>query len=109
MYDIISYNMKGMEQLPPPPGVETLARLRRSEGYQCVLEALEPRPRPAELAQALEAAALYGNAPGVLALLEAGVPATADALEAALRSVHPTGLASARLLFDAGARLHRLH
>lgn len=104
----MSYNII-LGDFPPSPGAQTLERLRRNGAYQVVLEAMEDGAHPAELQRALEGAALMGNVAGVLALLEAGVPASTAALEAALRSVQPAALASARLLFDAGARLQRLH
>lgn len=112
MHNIIEYNI--IAELPPSPGAQTLEKLRRHGAYQSVLEILDEDQRPrrerlASLAEALEGAALFGNVAAVLALLEAQVPPSPAALEAALRSVQPAALACARLLFDAGARLQRLH
>lgn len=102
--NIISYNM-----LPCSPGPQTLAQLRGHSNYLAVMEALDPAVRTCSLAEAMRGSALIGNIAGVLALLDAGVPATSSDLEAALISVQPGGLAAARLLFDAGARLAHVH
>lgn len=113
MPDSIAYNII-LGEFPPSPGAQTLEKLRRHGSYQSVLEILDEDDgqaglRPARVAESLEALALLGNPAGVLGFLESGVPPTAAALEAALRSVQPGALACARLLFDAGARLQRLH
>lgn len=96
--------------LPPSPNLATLDALRASHLYQQAKVALGLASLPQEaLAAALEQNAGKGNAPVVLALLEAGTPPTPTALASALESQEPLALHTARLLFDAGARIQSFH
>lgn len=95
--------------LPPAPDAAALEALRASVSYQAVRESLEGTPlHPDDLEGVLEQTAALGNAPAVLALLDAGAIPGEAALVAALDSPEPLALHTARLLFEAGARPLRL-
>ena len=94
--------------LPPTPDAAALAAVRAARNYSLVRDELPGVPEHVRRL-ALCHAAQAGNAPGVLAFLDAGTLATAEALKAALGSRQPLGPHAARLLFDAGARLAKPH
>jgi len=81
-----------------------LASLRRSDEYLRINDRLARQVLGNPSAELVDQAS-WGNAGAVAALLDVGVPATWLALRFALASRGPEKGLTARLLFDAGARI----